>query len=198
VRPSRNGARERKRTQFGKPIPIIATLLLTLLAYSNSFQSGFVLDNRPLLLQDPRIQEASQSNVELIFQHSYWWPHGESYLYRPLTTLSYLFNYTILGNSDHSAGYHWINLILHAGNVLLLYFLVLRLTSGFWLALCTASLWAVHPVLTESVTNIAGRADLLATVAVLAAFLIYLKSRNASSGARLFWLALLALVTTTG
>ena len=34
-------------------------------------------------------------------------------------------------------------------------------------ALAIALLWAVHPLLTESVTNIAGRADLLAALAVL-------------------------------
>ena len=37
-------------------------------------------------------------------------------------------------------------------------------------------LWAVHPVLTESVANIVGRADLLAAAGVLGGFLMYLKS----------------------
>src|SRR5579864_8836738 len=90
--------------------------LITIAAYANSFRSGFVFDNKPLILDDKKIHQATPENLGLILQHSYWWPAGESGLYRPVTTLSYLFNYAILGNTDHPAGYHWINLLLHAGN----------------------------------------------------------------------------------
>jgi hypothetical protein len=100
----------------------LALLVFTLLAYSNSFQGGFVLDNRGLLLNDPRLRQASAENIALIFQHTYWWPNGESGLYRPFTTLSYLFNYAILGG-----GYHATNFLLHAANVLLAFALAIRL-----------------------------------------------------------------------
>src|SRR5580692_4402518 len=63
--------------------------VLTLAAYSNSFSAGFVFDNRGLLLEDPRIREASAENIGLILQHNYWWPYGESSVYRPVATLSY-------------------------------------------------------------------------------------------------------------
>src|SRR5579862_7744178 len=72
-----------------------ALCMVTLLAFSNSFQAGFVFDNKALLLQDPRVQEATSQNVALILQHSYWWPLGEAGIYRPLTTLSYLFNFAV-------------------------------------------------------------------------------------------------------
>ena len=39
-----------------------------------------------------------------------------------------------------------------------------------------AALWAVHPASTESVTNIIGRSDLLAAMAMLGGFLMYVKS----------------------
>src|SRR5438477_2917472 len=84
-----------------------ALTVLTLLAFSNSFTAGFTLDNKGLLLEDPKIRELSGENVDLILQHTYWWPRGEAGLYRPLTTLSYLFNYAILGNADQPEGYHW-------------------------------------------------------------------------------------------
>ena len=67
-----------------------ALCAITLVAWTSSFQSGFVFDNRPLLLGD-----------------TYW--------------LSFLFNYAILGNADRPAGYHWVNLLLHTGNVLLVF-----------------------------------------------------------------------------
>ncbi len=177
---------------------VLGLCALTFLAFSNSFQAGFAFDNRGLLLNDPRIREATSPNAALILQHTYWWPTGESGLYRPLTTLSYLFNYAILEDKNQPVGYHWINLLLHTGNVLLVYVLALRLLRKFWPAVFVAALWAVHPVLTESVTNIIGRADLLAGMAVLSGFWMYLESTESRGRRRFAWLAGLMAVTTIG
>jgi len=196
---SRTDARDSRRHYFAAAL---ALGLLTLLAFSSSFSTGFPLDNQMLLLGDTRIRTANAANVALIFQHTYWWPNGESGLYRPLTTLSYLLNYSILGNGDRPAGYHWINFSLHTANVFLLFALVLRLMTGRVRALPTAffiaMLWAVHPVLTESVTNVVGRADLLAGFAVLSGFLLYLKSADTTGWRRGAWLAGLAAITAVG
>ena len=179
---------------------IVAAALgvVTLLAYSNSFHAGLVIDNRPLILGDPRIREATFGNLDLIFQHSYWWPTGEVGLYRPVTTLSYLFNYALLGNTDQPSGYHFVSFLLHFFNVLLVYALALRLLRKFWPAVFISALWAVHPLLTESVTNIVGRSDLLAAMAILGGFLIYLKSTDSDGWRRYVWLACLLGVTTIG
>jgi len=176
-----------------------ALCVFTLAAYSNSFSTGFVLDNKALLLDDQRIRAASADNVALILQHTYWWPYGESALYRPVTTLSYLFNYSVLGNGEHPEGYHWINLLLHLGNVLLVFALARRLLGReFWPPVFVAALWAVHPVLTESVTNMIGRADLLVAMAILSGLLFYLKSTEASGRERWMWFAGLMAVTFAG
>ena len=181
----------------------LALIGLTLLAFSNSFSAGLALDNQLLIAGDQRIQEASAHNINQIFQHTFWWPNGEAGIYRPLTTLSYLFNYAMLGNGTHPAGYHWINFLLHAANVLLVFALFTRLFARaadhtFPLALFAAALWAVHPVLTESVTNIVGRADLLAGMAVLSGFLMYLKSTEATGIRRMGWLVGLGIATAAG
>jgi protein O-mannosyl-transferase len=174
--------------------------IIVLLAWRNSLESGFAFDNKTLLLEDARIQKASPENLALILHHTYWWPNDVSGLYRPLTTLSYLFNYAILGNADRPAGYHWINLLLHMGNVLLVFALSRRLVGGedLWPAFLMASVWAVHPVLTESVTNIVGRADLLAGMTVLGGLLMYLRSTEATGWRRAVWLAGLAAITAVG
>ena len=174
------------------PAALGALCLLTLLAFANSFRSGFILDNKGLLL-DPRIREATPENITLILRHTYWWPTGESGLYRPFTTLTYLFDCAVLGDGDRPGGYHWTNLILHLGNVLLAFAIARRLIRRFWQSFFMAAVWAVHPALTESVTNIVGRADLLAGMGVLAGFLMYLKSAENAA-----WLAGLAVVTTLG
>ena len=172
--------------------------LITLLAFSNSFSAGFTLDNKGLLLEDPRIRQLTPDNIDLILHHTYWWPRGESGLYRPFTTFSYLVNYAILGNADQPAGYHWINFLLHLGNVFLVYALARKLIREYWPSFFIAALWAVHPLLTESVTNMIGRSDLLAGSAILSGLLVYLKSTESGGWRRIFWLIGLIVVTTAG
>jgi tetratricopeptide (TPR) repeat protein len=172
--------------------------VLTCAAFANSFSAGMPLDNRGLILQDERIRAAGAENIRQIVQHSYWWPIAGTGLYRPLTTLSYLLNYAILGNAGRPAGYHFVNLLLHLTNVLLVFALALKLIREFWLSVWLAGLWAIHPVLTESVTNIVGRADLLAGVAVLGGFLMYLKFAETSGFRRIAWFAGLLALTAIG
>jgi tetratricopeptide (TPR) repeat protein len=176
----------------------LALVALAALAFSNSFVAGLALDNQVLVTGDPRIREVTSQNVGQILSHTFWWPNGEAGIYRPLTTLTYLLNYAILGNGRQPTGYHWINFLLHAGNVLLVFAVMLRLLGGFRTPLLIAAVWAVHPVLTESVTNIVGRADLLAGMAVLGGFLLYLKSAEVTGRPRAGWLAGLACTTAAG
>jgi len=170
-------------------IAAVIFLALTFLAYSNSFQAGLVLDNDALISRDPRVHAATGENIGMIIKHSYWWPMGEAGIYRPFTTLTYLMNYALLGNQERPAGYHWVNFLLHFGNVVLVYLLGLKLMRDFRPAAALAGIWAVHPVLTESVTNIVGRADLLAGIAITGGLLLYLKSAESVGRHRLMWLA---------
>jgi hypothetical protein len=173
-----------------------------LLAYSNSFRAGFALDNAVVVLQDSRIRAATPENLHLILTGEYWYHQMTTGLYRPLTTFSYLWNYATFGNGPHPAGYHWVNFALHAVNIALVYLLGLlvfqqtKLKERFAFAL--AAVWAVHPVLTESVTNIVGRADLLAGFGVLAGLLCHVQGGAAFRWRKLAWLAGLALAAAIG
>src|SRR6185295_10390235 len=104
----------------------LALGLLALLVYSNSFSAGLVLDNGLIIGTDTRLRAASAENVGLIFSKSYWWPGFESVLYRPLTTLTYLFNYSVLGSGEHVASYHVVNFLLHWANVVLVLLIIRR------------------------------------------------------------------------
>ncbi len=176
-------------------LPVV--LGLVFFAYSNSFHSGMVFDNASIIGEDPRIREASIHNLLSIFTGRYWYVSSTAGLYRPFTTLSYLVNYTILGNGVRPEGYHWVNLALHEVNVSLVYAAGALIFGESLPAAALAALWGVHPLLTESVTNIVGRADLLAALGVLAGLLCHLKGRVAT-GHRLAWLAGLAAAQTIG
>jgi hypothetical protein len=110
-------------------------------------------------------------------------------LYRPLTTLSYLLNYSVFRNGAHPTGYHWVNFALHGLNVALVYALGLLVFCAEGPALALAAIWGLHPLLTESVTNFVGRADLLAALGVLAGLLCYARARQAVGRRKLTWLA---------
>ena len=154
-------------------LAILGLWAFALLAYSNSFRAGLSLDNAWVIQEDSRIQAATSENARLILTQDYSYKNSSSGLYRPLTTFSYLVNYTILGGGAHPAGYHWVNFALHAVNILLVYWLGLLLFREMGPAWALAAVWALHPILTESVTNIVGRADLLAGFGVLAGLLCH-------------------------
>ena len=164
---------------------------LTLLAYANSLGLGLAGDSQFLLTQDPRLQSLTAQNLWLILSKSYWWPVAGDLIYRPVTTASLLLNHALAGAAGGGAfWYHLVNLLLHACNVWLLWKLASRLLSrhAAWWA---AALWAVHPIATEAVDNVVGRADLLAAMAVLAGLLIYGRATVESGPPR--WLALFAV-----
>ncbi len=172
--------------------------ILTLLTYMNSFGAEFVLDNKLVFLMDVRIRELSQRNLYLIFTENYWWPSFVSDLYRPITTLTYLFNYAILGNGQNPAGYHVINFLLHWTNALMVFILLRHVSRSLTVALIAAALFAVHPIGTESVTNLVGRADLLATASILAAGIAYIRALKSTGKARFVWLLFVALISLIG
>ena len=161
-----------------------ALVVLTLAAYANSFHAELALDNRVVIGDDPRLREVAWRNVALIFTQGYWWPTLASDLYRPLTTLSYWFNYAVLGNGQATFGYHVVNFVLHGVNVLLLWRLVARLGASADRAWLAAAIFAVHPLGVEAVTNIVGRADLFVTAGVLVTAAAWLRAEAATERRR--------------
>jgi protein O-mannosyl-transferase len=174
----------RPRSSDKGPVPFskwrtrAALLLVALAAYCNSFGLGLAQDSKAIVTQDPRLQSASAENLKLILEKNYWYPKAGDGLYRPVTTLSLLVNYSVFGNGPNGSGYHVVNFLLHAVNVWLLYELALLLFRRAGPAFFAAALWAVHPIGTEAVTSIVGRSDLLAAMAVLGGLLLYVKRRG--------------------
>jgi protein O-mannosyl-transferase len=177
---------------------IVALWILVFVAYSNSFTAELLFDSNPVIERDPRIREATPQNIQSILTGSYWYVNATTGLYRPVTTLSYLVNYTVLGDGPRPGGYHWVNFPLHAINTALVYSLGILIFEQPSMALALAALWGVHPVLTESVTNIVGRADLLAAFCVLAGLLCYAKAASIAGWRRWAWLAAMVVAQAVG
>src|SRR5262245_58773175 len=73
---------------------VLALCLVALAAYSNSFRTGLIFDNATIILQDTRIRALTPQNIGLILHNEYWHNSMTTGLYRPLTTVSYLINYS--------------------------------------------------------------------------------------------------------
>jgi tetratricopeptide (TPR) repeat protein len=99
---------------------------------------------------------------------------------------------------DATAGYHWLNILLHASSALLLVKILRQLKiPGAWLA---AALFALHPVEVESVAWIAELKNTLSGVLYLCAALAYLgfdQKRNWGNYAVALGLFLLGLMSKT-
>ena len=91
-------------------------------------------------------------------------------LYRPVTVISLALDARLLGGRP--AVMHAMNVGLHALNACLLYVLLRALFSHPVVALTASLLFALHPIATEVVAAVSGRADLLATGFILAACLL--------------------------
>ena len=109
--------------------------------------------------------------------------------YWPLVYTSFWLEHKLWGFAP--AGYHAVNVVLHAANTLLVRRLAERLAvPGAWLV---AAVFAVHPLHVESVAWIIERKDLLSGLCYLAAFLAWLRFTDepqAGRGGRHYVLAL--------
>jgi len=147
---------------------------------------------------------ANQSYRGLGWSHLRWM-FASSFTghYTPVTWVTLGLDYLLWGMNP--AGYHLTNLLLHAANAGLVYFIAVRLLDaarpaprdGEWpLRLggaLAALLFAVHPLRVESVAWITERRDVLSGVFYLAALLAYLRfcethqPREARGRRRWYW-----------
>ncbi len=111
-------------------------------------------------------------------------------VYRPLTFGTYWIDQSIWWRNPF--GFHLTSVALHAAVCALVYAVARRLGATAAAAAVGALLFAVHPVHTESVAWIAGRADVLATLFALLAVTAFERWR-----ARRGWPALTAIAAAS-
>ena len=107
-------------------------------------------------------------------------PDAVDKLYRPLTCLSFAVEYSIHG--DRPWAYHLINILLHAGAAAAVAELARRLV-GFRPAIAAGILFAIHPVHVEAVAGLVGRAELLCTLAMVVAMILFLRAMTPARAA---------------
>ncbi len=123
--------------------------------------------------------------------------------WHPLTWLSHMLDCSLFGVNP--APHHFVNILFHVFNVVLLFVLILRMTGKMWPSAMVAALFAWHPLHVESVAWVSERKDVLSTFFALLSLLSYAryvleagpKTRRQTDGpsrkpmSSAYWLALL-------
>jgi len=141
----------------------IALVFATAVAvYVPTARYGFVEDDRAAVAANPRAHSIPQALRA--FDQPYW---GDEF-YRPLTVLSFAVDWTVSGGR---AGWlHLMNALWH-GVASVLVALLLASAVSPAAAVAGGLVFALHPVHTEAVAGLVGRAELLAAVGMLGAVL---------------------------
>jgi tetratricopeptide (TPR) repeat protein len=93
--------------------------------------------------------------------------------WHPLTWLSHQLDCTLLGTN--AGGHHFVNLLFHVANTLLLFVFLRGATEATWRSAFVAALFAWHPLHVESVAWAAERKDVLSTFFWLLTLMAYVR-----------------------
>ncbi|MCH7779524.1 MAG: tetratricopeptide repeat protein [Acidobacteria bacterium] len=151
------GDRSRPRT-----IRIVLTLLIaTFVAYLPALSAGFIWDDNDWLTENPAVTGDDG-------WASIW--TGEARLqYYPMLFSAFRVQHALWGL--HPAGYHVVNILLHAATAALLGFLLTRLElrGAWWIALA----FALHPMHVESVVWVTELKNVLSGAFVVGSLLVF-------------------------
>ncbi len=164
-----------------------ALALLVLFLFYPSVSGQFLSwDDADYILKDPRLHTLNWENISAIF--------SEFYLanYHPLTTLTWLAEYTLYG-PDPTA-FHWFNILLHAANTVLVFFLGRRLGLTLWPAALLSLLFGIHPFHVESVAWISERKDVLYTLFFIAGLITWSRYLEDRSQTRHYFVTLILFI----
>src|SRR5664280_1910593 len=133
---------------------------------------------------DPRyIFENSHVSSGLTWDGLRWsFQCGYASNWHPLTWISHMVGCTLFGLDP--AGHHFMNLLFHAGNTVLLFLLLTTTTGSLWRSAFVAALFACHPLHVESVAWASERKDVLSVFFGLLTLIAYVRYARGSRGSK--------------
>lgn len=167
-----------------------AIVLAVVVVYLPAVTGGFIWDD------DAHVTAPNLRSFAGLYR--IWFDLGATQQYYPLLHSAFWVQSWLWG--DEPAGYHAVNILLHAGNAVLVLLIVRRLGGPPLAAALAGGLFALHPVHVESVAWVTELKNTLSGAFYLSAMLVYL-GFDASRGRRLYAAALtlfvLGLMTKT-
>lgn len=159
----------------------IALLLavLGLIAYGNTLRGEWVWDDASSVLLHKHVQDPSKV-FQLFKEDQHAFGRGEGNFYRPMVSVSFMIDYLLSYNPTKDAApdlaypgvkpllFHLSNIGWHVAAAFFLCLLLERLGAALWVRLAVAVLFLVHPLHTEAVAYISGRADMMSGAFMMA------------------------------
>jgi tetratricopeptide (TPR) repeat protein len=165
---------------------LLLVLVSAALVYSNCLRVGWLnWDDGEQVYLNRDIATLSWPATIKIFKSFYLG------MYQPLATASYALEYHFA--QDRPWLYHLDNLLLHLGNIILVWLLTKQIFKKNNLALLSAAIFAIHPLTLESVIWVSARSTLLFVGWYLLALIFYNQYLK-SSRARYYWLVCLCFL----
>jgi protein O-mannosyl-transferase len=145
----------------------ISFLLFILFCYWPIYQAEFInFDDFLYVTQNEYVKEG------LTVKSIYWaFSSFDLSNWHPVTMMSHMLDYQLFGMN--ASGHHLMNVLLHAGNALLLFLALRMMTGALWRSAAVAFLFAVHPLHVESVAWVSERKDVLSTFFMLLSLIAY-------------------------
>lgn len=157
----------------GRKVALLGLVVFVLAVgvYANSLGNGFALDDEWIIATNERVHGIERL-PEVV--SSPYWPSTAARmgLYRPVAVATYAVDWDLWNGSP--LGFHAVNVALHGLASLLVFLLLLRLGFTPAAGAAGAALFGVHPVHTEAVANVVGRAEVLTTIFFLLGCLLFL------------------------
>mgnify|MGYP000489444388 CR=1 FL=1 len=150
--------------------------------YLNTLDGEWVWDDASSVLLHRHVQDPGKF-FQLFREDQHAFGRGQGNFYRPLVSVSFMLDYLISGGPRPDPNnfspplnlspriFHVSNIIWHMLAGCLLYWILIRLTVPMLPALLTALIYSVHPLHTEAVAYISGRADMMSAAFMYAALL---------------------------
>ncbi len=158
-------------------LPLVFLALLVFIVYFNSLGNEFLSDDIAGIVQDKNMGN-------FFFYLFHWTINSARYFFYCLVFKLFGLNPTF---------FRLINVFFHLGNVWIIYAL-LSILGGGGLALLVAGIFAVHPLLSESIVWVSGGLYAQYTFFVLLSFLFYLLARKSGWKKKLYWISVLFFI----
>jgi tetratricopeptide (TPR) repeat protein len=170
------------------PLVAIAGIIVAgIVVYANALTGEFVLDDHHLVEDNVYIK--SYSHMTRFFTEDIGAGAASRFrYYRPLQMVTYAIDYSLW--KLNPIGYHVSNVLFHIATACCLFWLLALLFHDKVLSLIASVVYVVHPVHTEAVAYISGRADVLAALFMIMALIAYV--RHHASGRRSAYCLMLA------
>lgn len=165
----------------------IFLVIIGVVLYANTFNNQLFWDDYDSIINNQYIRDwkylpeffSENLTAGAGIRDNYW---------RPLLLFSFSLDYHIGGLSPFI--YHLQNLFWHIFSAILVYFLARNLIKDDLTAFISALFFLIHPLQTEAVTYVAGRADPMHTALLLLSFIFFYKYVNGGWPKKYYFISL--------